>query len=134
MLHQYANLYFHARNPMMFKRQDEAPQLCVLRVSVEARHIEGAVIADRNASADFVQFLSILQVNKLDLEAIYARDRRHLDDPIAYRRHKAQKCAEFLVPHCLPANFIIGAYVLNGSVRDELKAHGEADPGIQARG
>lgn len=24
-LHQYANLYFHARNPMMFKRQAEAP-------------------------------------------------------------------------------------------------------------
>jgi len=33
MLHRYANLYFHARNPMMFKRQAEAPNLCVLRVS-----------------------------------------------------------------------------------------------------
>lgn len=32
-LHQYANLYFHARNPMMFKRKDQAGSLCVLRVS-----------------------------------------------------------------------------------------------------
>jgi hypothetical protein len=32
-LHQYANLYFHARNPMMFKRRDHASDLCVLRVS-----------------------------------------------------------------------------------------------------
>jgi hypothetical protein len=31
-LHQYANLYFHARNPMMYKRQAEAGSLCILRV------------------------------------------------------------------------------------------------------
>ena len=34
-LHQYANLYFHARNPMLFKRQAEVPNLCVLRVSTK---------------------------------------------------------------------------------------------------
>jgi hypothetical protein len=26
-LHQYANLYFHARNPMLFKRKDQAADL-----------------------------------------------------------------------------------------------------------
>src|SRR5688500_16757315 len=46
-LHQYANLYFHARNPMLYKRRDAAATLCVLRVSTEVRHIEGAVFADR---------------------------------------------------------------------------------------
>ena len=31
-LHQCANLYFHARNPMLHKRLAEADELCVLRV------------------------------------------------------------------------------------------------------
>lgn len=31
VLHQYANLYFDARNPMMYLRQDE--DICVLKVS-----------------------------------------------------------------------------------------------------
>ncbi len=30
-LHQYANLYFHARNPMLYKRKNE--DICVLRIS-----------------------------------------------------------------------------------------------------
>ena len=34
-LHQYANLYFHARNPMLYKRKDEAIRICVLRISTE---------------------------------------------------------------------------------------------------
>ena len=34
-LHQYANLYFHARNPMLFKRLNDAAELCVLRVSTQ---------------------------------------------------------------------------------------------------
>src|SRR5271156_1538012 len=49
-LHQYANLYFHARNPMLFKRKETAATLCVLRVSIEVARIEGVVITDRNAS------------------------------------------------------------------------------------
>jgi len=28
-LHQYANLYFHARNPMLYKRKTEINNLCV---------------------------------------------------------------------------------------------------------
>ena len=53
-LHQYANLYFHARNPMLYKRKDEAAKLCILRVSTEITHIDGVVITDRNASSDYV--------------------------------------------------------------------------------
>jgi hypothetical protein len=29
-IHQYANLYFHARNPMMYKRKEQVDELCVL--------------------------------------------------------------------------------------------------------
>ena len=34
-LHQYANLYFHARNPMLYKRKGEINNLCILRISTE---------------------------------------------------------------------------------------------------
>jgi ssDNA thymidine ADP-ribosyltransferase, DarT len=40
-LHRYANLYFHARNPMMFKRKDEGPDLCVLQVSTQVLDLNG---------------------------------------------------------------------------------------------
>src|SRR5882757_7005622 len=43
-LHQYANLYFHARNPMLYKRRDAAATLCILRISTKVLHIDGVVI------------------------------------------------------------------------------------------
>ena len=122
MLHQYANLYFHARNPMLYKRKAEAHSLCVLRISVRCRHIEGAVIADRNASSDYVRFLSVDQVSELNLKAIYAQDWRHPNDPIAYFRHKSQKCAEFLIPDRLPPEYIKGAYTINRAATSELSS------------
>src|SRR6266853_581300 len=49
-LHQYANLYFHARNPMMNRRKADAADLCVLCVSLDVSQVEGVVSADCNAS------------------------------------------------------------------------------------
>ena len=119
-LHRYASLYLNARNPMLYKRRNEAQSLCILRVSTEARHLQGAVLTDSNASSSYVRFLSIDQVNELDLEAIYSSDWRHPDDPIAYFRHKSQMCAEFLVPHRLPPKFIQGAYVIDRATKHRL--------------
>src|SRR5438552_9835986 len=76
-LHQYANLYFHARNPMLFKRKEAVARLCVLRISTEVRHIDGVVITDRNASSDYVRFLHPSQADVLDYDTIFAMDWRH---------------------------------------------------------
>lgn len=111
-LHQYANFYLHTRNPMMYARKENAKYLCVLRVSTEARHIDGCVITDGNAASEYTRFLSIQQSEQLDLEAIYAEDWTH-DNRIVYLRHKSQKCSEFLVPHHLPLKYIVGAYVVS---------------------
>ena len=127
-LHQYANLYLNARNPMLYKRRNEAPALCVLRISTEARHIEGAVLTDGNASSSYVRFLAINQARELDLEAIFSCDWRHPGDRIAYLRHKFQMCAEFLVPDRLPPELIEGAYVVNAATRRLLVAAGFPHP------
>src|SRR6266436_9104262 len=55
-LHQYANLYFHARNPMLYKSKDQAAELCVLRGSLDVRQLECGVISDQNAASDYVRF------------------------------------------------------------------------------
>lgn len=127
-LHQYANLYFHARNPMMFKRQSEAPNLCVLRVSIEVLELEGAVISDQNAASGYVRFLHPKQWQVLDFDAIYAMDWRHPGNPAAYYRHSSQKCAEVLVPQHVEARYISGAYVVDDAAKARVDALGLALP------
>jgi ssDNA thymidine ADP-ribosyltransferase, DarT len=48
-LHEYANLYICARNPMLFKRKDHHADLCVLRVDVTVIDISDVIITDQNA-------------------------------------------------------------------------------------
>ena len=124
MLHRYANLYFHARNPMMFKRKDEAAGLCVLRVSTAVAKIEGVVFADQNAASEWVRFLAPSQWAALDFDAIYALDWRHPDDRIEYYRHKSKKCAEVLVPDRVETQFLTGAYVVDSQAAGRLVAQG----------
>ena len=116
-LHQYANLYLHARNPMLFKRKDEAPTLCVLRVSTQVLELEGTVISDQNAASAYVRFLHPRQWQLLDFDAIYAMDWRHPGDPVAYFRHSSRKCAEVLVPQRVETRFLTGAYVVDQAAK-----------------
>jgi hypothetical protein len=123
-LHQYANLYFHARNPMMFKRKDQAGELCVLRVSIDVCKLPGVVFADSNASSKYVRFLAPSQWGVLNFDDIYAMDWRHPDDQIAYWRHAARKCAEVLVPQQVQVTFVTGAYVVDEEAEQKIVAAG----------
>ncbi|NEW96523.1 DUF4433 domain-containing protein [Rhodopseudomonas sp. BR0G17] len=119
-LHQYANLYFHARNPMLYKRQGEVGSLCVIRVSTDVLRLEGTVISDQNAASDYVRFLHPRQWRTLDFDAIYAMDWRHPGDQIAYWQHRAKKCAEILVPHRVHPGFLTGAHVVDEAAKAAL--------------
>lgn len=125
-LHQYANLYFHARNPMMFKRKEHVADLCVLCISLEVLKIEAVVLADCNASSDYVRFLPPKPAYDrfLDFDDIFALNWTHPDDPIAEMRHKSRKCAEVLVPHVVEPRFVIGARVVNEATKSRLTALG----------
>ena len=110
-LHSYVNLYFHARNPMMFRRKRLHSKLCVLRVSTDVLDLPGVVLTDENASSDYVRFLPAPSgLNFLDEEMVFARDWRD-DDRIQYFRKKSAKCAEVLVPDRVDPDAILGAYV-----------------------
>lgn len=123
-LHQYANLYFHARNPMMFKRKDEASNICVLTISTQVLCLVGTVITDQNAASDYARYLDPSQWGVLDFEAIFALDWRHPDNPPAYYRHKAQKCAEVLVPQQVEPRYLTGAYVVDNTAKTQLTGLG----------
>src|SRR5438067_5304602 len=55
-LHEYANLYFHARNPMTARRRDQHADLCVVRVSTDVLDLFGVVVTSQNASSDYAAF------------------------------------------------------------------------------
>ncbi len=119
-LHQYANVYFHARNPMLFVRKDEAADLCVLRVSADILNLPHVVITDQNAASDYVGFYAPSQLDRLNFDWIYADDWRHADDKIAYWRHKSIKCAEVLIPNSVECGYIVGAYVVDSQAQVRL--------------
>ena len=110
-LHQYVNLYFHARNPMMFKRKDLHKELCVLQIDKKVLNLSQVVITDGNASSSYVRFYSVAEgLRVLDKELVFAKYWNQ-EDPIEKFRHTSIKCAEVLVLDKLPKDFIIGAYV-----------------------
>lgn len=123
-LHQYANLYFCARNPMLFRRKNEAASLCVLRVDRHVLTLKDIVLSDRNASSDYVRFLKSPEgLRELNYELIFATYWTS-DDPFDYWRRKSIKCAEVLVPHRVPADLIVGAYVINPTAEAKLREAG----------
>ncbi|MFZ0728616.1 MAG: DUF4433 domain-containing protein [Methylovirgula sp.] len=123
-LHRYANLYFHARNPMLYKRKEEAPNLCVLCVSKDVLRLSGTVISDQNAASDYVRFVHPSQWDELNFDDIYAMDWNHPENQIAYWVHKSRKCAEVLVPHRVEWRFLMGAYAVDAAAAAALRASG----------
>jgi len=123
-LHQYANLYFCARNPMMYRRKNEAAALCVLRVEKHVLTLPNVVLSDQNAASDYVRFLKSPEgLRELKYDLIFATYWTS-DDPFEQMRRKSIKCAEVLVPHLVAADLILGAYVLNSAAEAKLRELG----------
>jgi len=110
-LHSYVNLYFCARNPMMYKRAAQHKSLCILRISPEVLDLPGVVIADGNAASTYTGFWpSKLGLDKIDFDLVFAE--WWTDSNQIQQWHKARvKCAEVLVPDRVDPRFIQGAYV-----------------------
>ncbi|MCH7544579.1 MAG: DUF4433 domain-containing protein [Proteobacteria bacterium] len=129
-LHEYANLYVCARNPMLYKRQADHQSLCVLRIATSVLDLPDVVITDQNAASDYRRFAAApggLAI--VDKEKTFAEHWTHPDDPIAYWRHSSMKCAEVLVPDVVDPDFIMGAYVSCKSSHDRMAAD---TPGLPA--
>jgi hypothetical protein len=123
-LHQYANIYFSARNPMMYKRHEDHLNLTVLRVSTAILDLPGSVIADGNASSGYTAFWpSPAGLEHVEGNLVFAEYWTD-PDPIQRFRKTRIKCAEVLVPHLIQPQFITGAYVSCQEAWDRFMATG----------
>lgn len=120
-LHDYVNLYICARNPMMYKRQAQYREICVLRISPDVIDLPGVVVTDGNASGDYVRFSAAPKgLAIVDRDWTFADDWRD-PDSIQYFRRKAAKCAEVLVPDKVEPRYITGVYVACSEVQETLE-------------
>jgi len=111
-LHEYANLYINARNKMMFKIHELHADICVLRISPDVLDLPGVVIADSNASSDYVRFAaSPGGLRLINRDRVFAEYWTHPDDYIEQLRHGSEMCAEVLVPDRVAPEYIMGAHV-----------------------
>lgn len=120
-LHEYANLYLHARNPMMSVRRNQHAELCVLQVDTAVLDLDGVVVSDGNAASDYSLYEAApggLRI--VDEELTFAR---WWTDPVkpVYWEKKRRKCAEVLVPDVVDPSFIVGAYVSCGDGRSACR-------------
>jgi len=118
-LHDYANLYFDAHNPMLSARRSQNNDICVLRIDKTILDIEGIIITDQNAARE-CWFKTVAEglplLNKEEIYATYWTD----NDFIKQDRLKGIKCAEVLVPEIVSRDYIIGAYVASDTARSNL--------------
>ncbi len=121
-LHEYVNLYFHARNPMLSARDGEHAALCVLRIRPDVLDVSGAVVTDRNAASGYVRWAAAPQgIAIVDGALAFAGSWEHPGDLLLGWRHRLVKCAELLVPDRVAPGFISGVYVSGTAVRDRLR-------------
>ena len=121
-LHDYVNLYFHARNPMMCVRRDEHADLCVVRIRPDILDVSGVVIADQNAASGYARWAAAPQgVAIVDRDLVFARSWEHPGDQILEWRHRLAKCAEVLVPDAVAPAFIVGIYVSCPETQDRVR-------------
>lgn len=109
-LHDYANLYFSARNPMLYKRHKMHSDLAVIRISQEVLDLKGVIITDGNAASGYTAFRpSPGGLRHLDYDLVFARYWTD-HDIVQHWKKKNAKCAEVLVPRVVHPNYIFGAY------------------------
>lgn len=114
LLHEYANLYFDAHNPMLSRCRGRNSEICVLRVDPVVLDTAGVIISTRNAASDWASFWRVADgLVMIEKDRIFARYWKHPDDPFEEMNHKSEKCAEVLVPDRVDARFVTGVYVAN---------------------
>lgn len=123
-LHDYANLYFDARNPMMSARRDERLEIVVLRVHHSVLDLPGAVVTDGNAATGGTRFYPSPQgLAVLDEEPIYAV---WWNDPNPWIKaeKKRQRCSEVLIPDSVPPRYLMGCFVYSKQVEQVCQSIG----------
>lgn len=120
-LHQYANLYFDPRNPMLSRKRSQNEELCILKFDRGVLDLEGVVLSDKNASSDYAAFFTPeAGLEYIDFNLVYARYWTD-DDYYIQCRKKSIKCAEVLVPYVIPYEYVVCAAVVSEKAAKRLE-------------
>ncbi len=72
VLHDYANLYFDAHNPMLSARRSKNNEICVLRIKSDVLDLNGVIVTDKNAARE-CWFRTVAEgLPLLDRDEVYA--------------------------------------------------------------
>lgn len=124
-MHEYVNLYFCARNPMLYLRRSQHTGLCVLRIGLSVLDLPGVVITDRNAASDWVRFFPSPEgLTSVNGELVFAEYWTHPEDLFTEWEHKSIKCAEVLVPDRVDPSYLLGVYVSCEEAKINFEATG----------
>lgn len=120
-LHEYANLYFWARNAMMYRLRDN-PNLCVLKIDPEVMDLDGTFYSTKNCSASDAEFYPFTgEFQYLDRATLYAGSWMRNGVPDDDCRQRMQ--AELLVPDCVPTKYVSGVFFRSETQRGELSGY-----------
>lgn len=121
-LHEYANLYFNARNPMLYKRKSLHQSIIILRINKNIMQERGIIISNRNASSSSAMFMYFPEgLDSIDKGKVFANYWTHSDWPNYQLKHKSIMCCEVLVPDKVDPLFIFGAYASNKDSSDKIR-------------
>jgi hypothetical protein len=118
-LHDYANLYFDAHNPMLSKIRHINDTICILVISTSVLELTDVIISDRNAASKWSRFYGVSDgLAALDKKKIYDKYWTNARDPYEAWELKSKKCAEVLIPDKIEPKYILEAYVVNQAALD----------------
>jgi hypothetical protein len=104
-LHEYANLYVHARNVTMWVRRAEHQDLVVFCVDPAVLDIPGATVTDKSAAAFPGWGAGRDGLQMLVKERVFTDDWRD-PDPFVQARQRKERCAEVLIPDMVPPEYL----------------------------
>lgn len=122
-LHRYVNLYFNARNPMLFRRRDQHTDIVVLAIRPEVLDLPGVFITDGNAANVATAFMTPTPINfaLLDADELHAEywSRENMTS-IEREEARRRRCAEVLVPNHVNRSYIDRVYCSCDASRERI--------------
>lgn len=123
MLHDYANLYFNPRNPMMYylinhKKLDD---LCIICIDKRVLDLDGTVVSDRNAASELAAFESPDKGKRyINFPKVFSKYWTSDDLSLQYENKQIQ-CAEVLVLNKVPRKYLIGILVCTQKAKEKVE-------------
>lgn len=108
-LHDYANLYFDARNPMLYYlvHNKDIDTLCILCIDKRVLDLPETVVTDRNAAASLAIFESPDKALELLNFGVILSQSWDDKDSLKKDEKKKIKCAEVLILNKVPIEYIL---------------------------